>query len=95
MAENRTLKGIYGEAGAVFISDTAAVAGDFCRIDTLANTVFHADMASYWPEFTDDSDPQLFGNTNTFTVPAGTSIYGQFSGVRLDSGKVLAYKTAK
>jgi hypothetical protein len=95
MSENRTLKGVYGEYGAVFISDTAATTGEFCRIDTLAATVFHADMATNWPEFTDDSDPQLFGNTNTVTVPAGTSIYGQFKGVRLDSGKVIAYKAGK
>ena len=78
MSENRTLKGIHGEAGAVFISGTDAVTGDFCRIDTLAATVFHLNMAGYAPEFTDAADPQLFGNTNTFTVPAGTSIYGQF-----------------
>lgn len=94
MSENRTLKGIHGEAGAVFISGTDAVTGDFCRIDTLAATVFHLNMAGYAPEFTDAADPQLFGNTNTFTVPAGTSIYGQFTGVQLDSGKVIAYKSA-
>lgn len=95
MAENRTLKGIYGEHGAVFIGDTTAVTGDFCRIDILAATVFHADMAAAWPEFSDGAGPQLVGNTSTITVPVGTSIYGQFSKVRLDSGSVIAYKAGK
>ena len=105
MAENRTLKGIYGEAGAVF-ENTAGVAhtDDFCAITVIADAQFHTLI---WPELTDNGqdggvvydDRMLAEDTDTSatdpqTVPAGITIYGQISKFQLFSGAVLAYKAA-
>tara|TARA_R100000406_G_scaffold89189_2_gene75035 strand:+ start:214 stop:477 length:264 start_codon:yes stop_codon:yes gene_type:complete len=87
MAENRTLKGIYGEAGAVYESGTDTVTGDFCAILCITATTF---QTLTWAELSGD----------TFTgveIPAGTTIYGQISSFALASGSsaVLAYKASK
>ena len=96
MAENRTLKGIYGEAGH---SDYAAAKG------AIADAQFHT---LTWAELTDngedggsaDADRKLAettdsGTTDPQTVPAGVTLYGQISKFQLHSGAVIAYKASK
>jgi len=105
MAENRTLKGIYGEAGAVFENGTTARTGDFCAITIIADAQFHT---LTWAELTDngedggsaDADRKLAettdsGTTDPQTVPAGVTLYGQISKFQLHSGAVIAYKASK
>tara|TARA_R110002020_G_C15902720_1_gene741155 strand:- start:384 stop:647 length:264 start_codon:yes stop_codon:yes gene_type:complete len=87
MAENRTLKGIYGEYGAVFESGVTVITGEFCAIKCLTATTF---ASLTWPELSGD----------TFTsvaIPAGTTIYGQITGFTLasDTSAVIAYKAGK
>jgi hypothetical protein len=105
MAENRTLKGIYGEAGAVFENGTTEITGEFCAITIIADAQFHTLI---WPELTDNGedggvvhdDRKLAEDTDTGvtdpqTVPAGVTLYGQISKFKLFSGAVIAYKASK
>tara|TARA_Y100000004_G_scaffold189394_1_gene244922 strand:+ start:4356 stop:4631 length:276 start_codon:yes stop_codon:yes gene_type:complete len=80
----------FGEGGAVFLTDTDSASGGFCAVTVIADAVFGATTAM--ADFTEGTK-NLFGNTNTVTVPAGITIYGNFSVVALDSGQVLAYKS--
>ena len=87
MAENRTLKGIYGEAGAVYLAGTGSNLttgeGDFCAVISSLDS-------TDWPELTDNE-----GGLDALTISKGTTIYGQFKKVTLASGKALVYKSAK
>jgi hypothetical protein len=85
MAEDRTLKGIYGEHGAVYENGTNAVAGEFCAITVIAEATF---SALTWSEQSGD-------NLTSVAIPAGTTIYGQITAFTLSGGSVLAYKAGK
>lgn len=87
MAENRTLKGIYGEHGARFESGTTAITGEFCAILCLSTVVF---AAITWDELDPNSDA-----ITGVAIPEGTTLYGQIGGFTLTSGNVLAYKAGK
>ena len=70
-----------GQAGVILIDDTAAHTGPFVAIQALEDAavdVSECDMS--WIEDVVD-----------FTIPAGLTIYGNFTSIELDSGKVLAY----
>ena len=73
-----------GQAGSVFIDDTAQHTGDFVAITAIEDSVV------------DVSDCTNIANTMTdaadFTIPAGLTIYGRFEVFSLGSGKVIAYK---
>ena len=70
-----------GQAGVILIDDTDAHTGPFVAIQALEDSVVdvsECDMC--WIEDVAD-----------FTLPAGLTIYGRFTSIELDSGKVLAY----
>jgi len=73
-----------GQAGSVFIDDTAQHTGDFVAITAIEDSVV------------DVSDCTNIANTMTdaadFTIPAGLTIYGRFEVFSLASGKVIAYR---
>ena len=73
-----------GQAGSVFIDDTAQHTGDFVAITAIEDSVV------------DVSDCTNIANTMEdaadFTIPAGMTIYGSFEYFSLASGKVIAYK---
>ena len=104
MSENRTLKGIYGEAGAAYVKDAAqAIKGDFCAITSLDNATYFS--AITWGELNKSKhDHDGDGNTDIAntdaitgsgnTIPAGTTIYGQITGFTLGAGRVIAYNAA-
>tara|TARA_R100000995_G_scaffold76651_1_gene46370 strand:+ start:20 stop:346 length:327 start_codon:yes stop_codon:yes gene_type:complete len=108
MATNNIEKQSFGQAGATLLSGTEGVAKEICAITIIEDTIFdgHDDDTdgfadadhSKWPEFTDSSvaAKQLFRTTaaDGVTVPAGITIYGQFSSVKLRSGTVLCYHAA-
>ena len=71
-----------GQYGAVYESGTTAVTGNFAAILALEATTFDSLTASNW------SGDTLAG----LVVPAGTTIYGTFTGFTLTSGRVVAYK---
>ena len=97
MAENRTLKGIYGEAGVHYVATGLTVVGEFCaitsvHIDTIVTVVS--------AKTTKDQQGDAIANAATITgipLPAGTTIYGQFTSVTIGgaAGKAIVYNAAK
>lgn len=73
-----------GQAGSVFIDDTAQHTGPFVAITAIEDSEV------------DVSDCTDIANTMAdavdFTIPAGLTIYGRYSVFSLVSGKVIAYK---
>ena len=72
-----------GQAGAVIIDGTDAIAGPFIAITALAAAVVD----------TSECDVTWLSGTipATFAIPVGTTIYGYFASIELDSGAVIAY----
>jgi len=73
-----------GQAGSVFIDDTAQHTGPFVAITAIEDSEV------------DVSDCTDIANTMAdavdFTIPAGLTIYGRYSVFSLVSGKVIAYR---
>jgi hypothetical protein len=69
--------------GADYISGTTAFTGRYGAITALAATVL--DGATVATDYSGDSIASL-------PIPVGTTIYGNFTTIKLTSGKVLAYK---
>ncbi len=101
MATNNIDKQSFGQAGATVLSGTETVAArhspnpapDICAILALEASVLHATNTK-WPELTDSATKNLIGDTSSISIPAGVTIYGQFTSVGLDSGTVLCYHAA-
>ena len=101
MATNNIEKQSFGQAGATVLSGTETVAGrhasdpppHICAIQALEASVLHA-TNTVWPELVDSATKNLIGETSSITIPAGTTIYGQFTAVGLDSGTVICYHAA-
>ena len=70
-----------GQAGVILIDDTAAHTGPFVAIQALEDAV--VDIS--------ECDMSWIEDVADFTIPAGLTIYGNFTSIELDSGKVLAY----
>ena len=73
-----------GQAGSVFIDDTALHTGDFVAITAIEDSVVDVSDCTNIAETMEDAVD--------FTIPAGLTIYGRFSVFSLASGKVIAYK---
>lgn len=72
-----------GQAGSIFIDDTAQHTGDFVAITALEDSVVDvSDCTDIDKTMTDAAD---------FTIPKGATIFGRFSVFSLGSGKVIAY----
>ena len=70
-----------GQGGAVYVTDTTQTDGSFGAIQAVADTVFSALVAGNWDGTTDD-----------LPLPAGATIFGNFTSFTLTSGKVVAYR---
>tara|TARA_B100000424_G_scaffold261543_1_gene246624 strand:- start:52 stop:333 length:282 start_codon:yes stop_codon:yes gene_type:complete len=71
-----------GQAGAVIIDGTDEITGPFIAITALSAAVVD----------TSECTTNLSGTVPaTFPIPVGTTIYGQFDSIELDSGSVIAY----
>jgi hypothetical protein len=68
-----------GENGGLYIADTSAHTGIWDAIQALEATV--ADLVS----------SNLSGTLTSVPIPAGVTIFGQFSSITLTSGTVIAY----
>jgi hypothetical protein len=79
--KSETLGAMVGSFGAEYISDTASHTGGWFAVTTIADTVF-----------TTYTDGTLTGDLTGDTIPAGITIYGDISVIRLTSGIVMAYK---
>ena len=101
MGTNNIEKQSFGQAGATCLSGTETVAArhspnaapEICAILALEDSVLHADNTA-WPELKDSATKNLIGDTSPITIPAGVTIFGQFTKVGLDSGTVLCYHAA-
>tara|TARA_R110002051_G_scaffold261773_1_gene321700 strand:+ start:106 stop:399 length:294 start_codon:yes stop_codon:yes gene_type:complete len=72
-----------GQSGSILIDDTATHAGPFVAITALEDAAVDvSECTNIAITMTDAAD---------FTLPKGASIYGDFAGFALDSGKVIAY----
>jgi hypothetical protein len=67
--------------GAIYITNTTARTGRFWAITALEATVVNTDTVA---DYRGDSISAL-------PIPVGTTIYGNFTSIKLTSGKVLAY----
>lgn len=100
MGTNNIEKQSFGQAGATCLSGTETVAArhgsdpapEICAILALEDSVLHATNTA-WPELTDSATKNLIGST-PITIPAGVTIFGQFTKVGLASGTVLCYHAA-
>ncbi len=70
-------------SGGVIIGDTATHTGKFGEIQALSATVV-ATIVTVSPGI-------LTGVVTAIPIPAGTSIFGNFTEITLTSGKVIAY----
>ena len=70
-----------GQGGSVFIDDTAVHTGPFVAFIAITEAVLDVDACT--TNIDDAAD---------FTIPIGTTIYGQFDSLSIDSGSILAYK---
>ena len=73
-----------GQAGSVFIDDTAQHTGDFVAITAIEDSVVDVSDCTNIANTMEDADD--------FTIPAGLTIYGRFEVFSLESGKVIAYR---
>jgi len=70
-----------GQAGSVFIDDTAVHTGPFIAFIAITEAVL--DVSDCTTNIDDAAD---------FTIPIGTTIYGCFESLSIGSGSILAYK---
>jgi len=71
----------FGAAGVILIDDTNAHTGPFVAIQALEDAA--VDIS--------ECDMSFIEDVADFTIPKGLTIYGEFTSIELDSGKVLAY----
>ena len=97
----------FGQMGSVLVAGTLAVTSNgvagmedavFCAITFLEDTIFDTDglVATDQNLYVNSIDVQnkISGNTATTNgevFPKGVTIYGRFTKIQLDSGKVIAY----
>ena len=79
------IKGNTGSAiqptAAILIDDTAEHTGPYFAITALTDAV--VDIS--------ECDMSFITDVADFTIPKGCTIYGNFTSIELDSGKVIAY----
>ena len=72
-----------GQAGSILIDDTGQHTGPFVAATALEDAAVDvSECTNIAITMTDAAD---------FTLPKGASMYGDFAGFALDSGKVIAY----
>ena len=76
-AQNASL----GQGGVVLIDDTVEHTGPYVAITALEDAA--VDVS--------ECDMSFITDVADFTIPKGTTIFGDFASIELDSGKVLAY----
>lgn len=84
LSSQEALNATLGQAGSIFIDDTASHEGPFVAVTALEDSqVDVSDCGAITATMTDaDTD---------FTIPMGVTIFGRFPKMSLGSGKVIAY----
>tara|TARA_B100000575_G_scaffold262087_1_gene236319 strand:+ start:96 stop:392 length:297 start_codon:yes stop_codon:yes gene_type:complete len=98
MATTNIDKQSFGQTGAYLITDTSnTITREFCAITFLEDSTFDSNGLG-WPELNKKADGTAESNITaigtSITFPKGLTIYGQFTSIALNSGKVLAYLAA-
>ena len=78
---NRNTGSMIKPSAAILIDDTAEHTGPFFAITALEDAV--VDVS--------ECDMSFITDVADFTIPKGLTIYGSFTSIELDSGKVIAY----
>ena len=102
---NRTERQSFGELGFLIITDTSnTITGEFCAITCLEDTTFDASglvfkIGSSTSSGNKDAAGSTVSNTTavatSHTFPKRLTIYGKFTSIALNSGKVLAYNAER
>lgn len=77
-----------GQKGAILLTDTTSVTGNFRKIQALTNTAF----TTLTSNITKNGDSTAAVAADFGTLAAGQIIYGKFTTVKLTSGIALLYK---
>lgn len=77
-----------GQKGAILITDTTAITGEFRAIQVLENAAF----TLLTSDIKKNGATTAAAAADFGTVTAGTVLYGKFTAVTLASGKVILYK---
>jgi hypothetical protein len=78
-----------GLSGGFYIASTAPYTGDWIAIQVLADTKFQVLTGN----ITDDPIAELVSVSSGGApiIPAGTTLFGKFTAIKLHSGRVIAY----
>lgn len=77
-----------GQKGAILLTDTTAITGNFRKIQALTNTVF----TTLTSDITKNGTVTAAVAADYGTLAAGHIIYGKFTAVALTSGIAILYK---
>jgi hypothetical protein len=78
-----------GQYGATYLEAGASTSGSFGAIQALEAAVLDLSATNWF-----GTDGSVASNTSAIPVPAGVTIFGNFDGFEVVSGKVLAYRNA-
>ena len=81
LSVQESLNAKIGQAGTIFIDDTAEHTGPFVGFIAITNAVL--DVSACTSNIEDEAD---------FTIEKGWTVYGNFTSLSFDSGTVLAYR---
>jgi len=79
-----------GLSGGAYMGDTNQRTGDWLAIQVLADTKFSVLTGN----IADDPSSVLAAEASAFfsaTIPAGTTLCGKFTSIKMHSGRVIAY----
>jgi len=79
-----------GQFGAVYKSSAGSLSGGPWGAIQASATAVVSVTASNWT----NSDSTASGVTSFIDIPAGATIFGNFTTITLTSGKIIAYKSA-
>jgi len=77
-----------GQKGAILVTDTTSITGNFRKIQALTNTAF----TTLTSNITKNGDSTAAVAADFGTLAAGHVIYGKFTTVKLTSGIAILYK---
>jgi hypothetical protein len=78
-----------GLSGGKYIASTFQHTGDWIAIQVLADAKFHTLTGNISGNF--DAAFASVVEANAAIVPAGTTLFGKFTAIKLHSGRVIAY----
>ena len=81
-----------GKGGSTYISTTTSTAGTFSIISVIEDCKFETLTDATRSEVEGSSKLDDASAANCVVIPAGTTLYGTFTVIKIHSGVVIAYK---